>query len=100
MKKDDALEPTLTDLMVAMKEGFLAMDGRLNGHDGLLTTLVARADTTDARIGDIQTKMVKMEKHLVDMDDKLDTLIEVVDKDSLTLVQHEERIMALEANVA
>ncbi len=93
MKKDDALEPTLTDLMVAMKEGFSA-------HEKILTTLVERADTTDARIGDMQTKMVKMERHLVDMDDKLDTLIEVVDKDSLTLVQHEGRITAIEASVA
>ena len=106
MKFDESAEPTLTDLMVAMKEGFSAVDkrldaigGHLDTHDGLLATLVERADTTDARIGEIKSSVVKIEKHLLDIEDKIDTLSVVVDKDSLSIVQHEGRITALEQRV-
>lgn len=125
MKPEVSPEPTLTDLMVAMKDGFAAVDarfdaiderfaavdarfdandaqfesidGRLDKHERLLVTLVERADTTDARISDLQEDGKKIRKHLFEIEDKLDVLGDVVDKDSLSIVQHEERITVLEA---
>lgn len=93
-------EPTLHDVLSAMQDGFAKVDERFGlveaRIDQRFGVLKDRADNTDARIGDMQRTLAKVQNRVEDIQDDLTTALTAQDADSSKILDHERRIRRLE----
>jgi len=88
-KKSNEYEPTLLDVLDAVQNGFTKMEDRFTEMGGRFDDLGYRVTAVEKRVGDV-------ENTLEEMKGTLESIEHAVDKDAVTIVDHEHRIVHLE----
>ena len=89
IKKSNSYEPTLSDVLGAVQTGFAKND---NQHDEIKNGLNDLA----YRVTELEKRTGSLEETVGDMKDTLNGVARAVDKDTLTIMNHERRIRHLE----
>lgn len=127
-KKSGEYEPKLADLMEAMQTGFARVDERfervgeqfsriderfssiderfsgidatLGRHEKLLVSLVDGQNLLNARVSDMDRRLIKTQHRVEDVADLLEDMTEIVDENRDLLFEHGERITILQKTAA
>lgn len=93
---DTALEQRFTIFETALAELAIAMQAGFARIEKGLTLINHRVDAIDIRLTDVERQLGKVEVALVDLQDEVAGLSRAIDKDAVTLINHEKRIKLLE----
>ena len=103
LKKSSSYEPTLSDVLGAVQTGFVKVDERFDQVDDRFDIVEGRLDRVENKLGEVEYRMTAVEKRVgsleetvEDMKDTLTGVARAVDKDTLTIMNHERRIRHLE----
>ena len=88
-KNSKEYEPTLSDVLEAVQTGFTKVDERFEQVD-------VRFDKMDERFDKLEKRTGSIENTLEDMKETLGGIERAVDKDAVTVLDHERRIRHLE----
>lgn len=92
-KSKEIKEPTLGEILAVMNERFALVENKIDQRFGMMNE---RADGVDARLGDLQRGQTKLQNQVADIQDDLTSVLHASDKDALTIINHERRIVHLE----
>lgn len=92
-KSKEIKEPTLGEVLAVMNERFTLVENKIDQRFGMMNE---RADGVDARLGDLQRGQTKLQNQVADIQDDLTSVLHASDKDALTIINHERRIVRLE----
>ena len=105
------IDPTLADVMdsvntltTAVQKGFQGVEKKFEGVEKRLDRLEIRQSTHDSRMERVEVEIRGMsrrlgavEVELGDVHETVNAIADAVDKDALTIINHEKRIGRLEA---
>ena len=105
--KIDSLEPTNRELLEVMQKAFVyvedrfdlveaRMDQRFGVVDARLDTIEIRLDSIEVRLAVVERDLGKVKVSLEDIQEDVTTLAAAFDRDSVTLINHGQRIKNLE----
>lgn len=92
-KSKEIKEPTLGEVLAVMNERFALVENKIDQRFEMMNE---RADGVDARLGDLQRGQTKLQNQVADIQDDLTSVLHASDKDALTIINHERRIVRLE----
>ncbi len=95
-KKSSSYEPTLLDVLGAVQTGFAKVDERFDQVDNRLDAVENRLGEVEYRGTAVERRVGSVEETLEDMKITLNGVARAVDKDTLTIMNHERRIRHLE----
>ena len=93
----DKAEPTLQDVIEIMQGGFERVEHRLDGIDQHLVVLDERLDNVEDSVRGLTRRVGSLEEKVDDMQETLEGIGRAVDKDAITILDHEQRIVRLES---
>lgn len=105
--KSNKSEPTLRDVLEVVQIGFDRVDSRmtqefdevhkrLERNEAINRSLRAGIDNLTERENDTNRRVINLEHRTEDIRDTLDSMESAVDKDSTSILGHEQRITRLE----
>ncbi|MBU0750424.1 hypothetical protein KKH15_02815 [Patescibacteria group bacterium] len=82
----------------SMDTKFDRIDTRLNSMDQKIDVLANNALDTNSSIVSINTKLSELDIRTLDMQESIEILVTAQERDSFTLIDHENRIQVLESD--
>ncbi len=102
-KSKEIKEPTLGEILAVMNERFTLVENKIDQVENKTDqvdlrsrTMNDRMDGIDTRLGDLQRGQTKLHNQIVDIQDDVTSVLHASDKDALTIIDHERRIVRLE----
>ncbi len=98
--KIDSLEPTNGELLEVMQKAFGYVEDRFDLMQAQMNQRFAvvdeRLDSIDARLGVVERDLSRLKVSVADLQEDVTALAAAFDRDSVTLINHGERIERLE----
>jgi hypothetical protein len=95
-----SIETTMLDIVIAMQKGFQRMEERFvlleTRMEKGFALMNERMDNFEIRLSVVEKKATAIEIILLDMQEELSGQGRAIDKDAVTLMGHEKRIVRLE----
>ena len=106
-KKSSNYEPTIKDVMgsvqdltEAVQAGFERLETGSDRHEQILKTLHEGQENFRGQLKDFGTSLTNTQNRVEDVADMVESLTQVSDKDHMSIVDHEHRILHLEKSPA
>ena len=87
---------SVQDLTLAVQSGFQHMEARFDGVENRLGGVEGRLGEVEQELRGVSRRVGSLEEKVEDMDETLSAVAKAVDKDAVTILDHERRIVKLE----
>ena len=93
MEKEKNIDTKIDELAQMVAQGFTETQKEMRD---VLAVMNERVDGIDARLGDVQRQLTKVENRIEDIQDDLTSALSASDNDGSAILNHEHRISHLE----